>query len=108
MVGSIPPNGAVLEGAPLFALAPDDSDDAGPLAPTHPPAPAGAVHADVGRALVDGLARALAAGNNREARRILSALSALAAEDAPEAPPVRGRPVVVDLVTQGDKRVKRS
>jgi hypothetical protein len=38
----------------------------------------------MGRALADGLARALAAGDNREARRILAALSALAADDVPE------------------------
>jgi hypothetical protein len=42
------------------------------------------IRGDVGRAIADGLARALAAGDNREARRILAALSALAADDAPQ------------------------
>jgi hypothetical protein len=44
--------------------------------------------------LADGLARALAVGDNREARRILAALSVLAADDAPEAAPVSGGPVL--------------
>jgi hypothetical protein len=58
------------------------------------------------RALADGLARALAAGDNREARRILAALSVLAADDALEAAPVSGGPVV-DLAAERRKRGER-
>jgi hypothetical protein len=43
------------------------------------------IHADVGCALADGLSRALVAGDLVAARRILAALSALIAEDSPEA-----------------------
>lgn len=115
MFGSISSDPAAPEAAlgirtsatPLFALAPDDSsDDAG-----RPPEAARAalttsIHADVGRALADGLARALAGGDNREARRILAALSALAADDVPEVAPVSGAPVI-DLVAERRKRGER-
>jgi hypothetical protein len=76
--------------------------DAG-LPPVTPPT---SIHADVGRALTDGLARALASSDNREARRILAALSALTADDAPDATHVSG-PAVVDLAAERRKRGER-
>ena len=59
-----------------FVLAFEDPTEA-PLAPSV------SISGDMGRTLAGGLARALAAGDNREARRILAALSALTADEAP-------------------------
>lgn len=115
MFGSISPDPAVPEAAlgirgsaaPLFALAPDDSsDDAGRPPEAPHAAPSTSIRADVGRALADGLARAFAGGDNREARRILAALSALTADDVPEVATVSGTPVI-DLVAERRKRGER-
>jgi hypothetical protein len=57
------------------------------------------LRADMGRALADGLARALASGDARTARVALAALSGLL-DDAPEG---SGAPVV-DLAAEREKR----
>jgi len=77
----------------LFALVPDDATAAPPTS----------IRAEMGRSLADGLGRALAAGDNREARRILAALSALTADDLPDAAPASGAPVV-DLAVERERR----
>jgi hypothetical protein len=64
--------------------------------------PSTSIRADLGRALADGLARAMAAGDMRAARIALAALSALM-EDAPE----QGGAPVVDLAAERRKRGER-
>src|SRR5262249_4568575 len=64
-----------------------------------PPAPTTSIRAEPGRALADGLARALAVGDSRTARIALAALSGLV-DDAPEG----GGAAVVDL---GEERRRR-
>jgi hypothetical protein len=74
--------------------------------PEAAPSPTTSIRADVGRALADGLARAFGAGDDREARRILAALSALAADDMAKAP-TGSRGPVVDLAAERRKRGDR-
>jgi hypothetical protein len=90
--------------APFIALAPDDpGDDPLDRMPQRPPAvPDTSVRIAMGRALSEGLARALAAGDTRAARIALGALSGLV-DDTPEATPVAGAPVL-DLSAERRKR----
>jgi hypothetical protein len=67
-----------------------------------PAAPPTSIRADMGRALADGLARALAAGDGRAARVALAALSGLV-DDGPELAPGGGAPVV-DLAAERRRR----
>jgi len=80
------------------------------LADEDPEAPLEAPHsavdgaADVERAIAEGYLLARAAGDNRKARRMLAALSALAADDdAPDAAQV-GHAPVVDLEAERARR----
>jgi hypothetical protein len=72
--------------------------DAPPSSPM-PPEASTSIRADMGRALADGLARALAAGDTRAARVALAALAALV-DDAPEG----SGAAVVDLGTERRRR----
>ncbi len=60
----------------------------------------------MGRALADGLARALAVGDTRTARVALAALSGLV-DDAPEAAPGDGGAVVDFAAAAGRRRRER-
>ena len=87
--------GHKIERVPLVAV----DEIAAPLAvmvpEAAPAASTGSIRADMGRALAEGLARALTAGDGKAARIALVALSGLM-DDAPEAAPVGAVAMVVD------------